>query len=227
MDPLMVETTQAPVQRPKRYIVFSLITVGALLGAFALGRVTAPQAGYLGGSMPMRPATSSRASRAAMAELPDLKQAVFGRREALQSAAAAAASTMPLAANAYDYNQKAKAKATFGQVVFDLQGASAEKIAEEKNAIISFASQMIKASGKRNVDARQIAKGGGAIGEAASKAVKAATGGDTAGAQAAVKELVALTGVKKIPPFGSPGNPNTGGVSFTSMSGTRGTAGTW
>ena len=141
-----------------------------------------------------------------------------------RSVGAAALTGLPMGASAYNLADKRKAQAIFGQKVLALQSASAEEIADNSAAIITYAGQMIRASGKRNVDGRKLT---GPIGEAANAALAAAKKGDTAGASAGLKELAKVTQLTKIPPYGSPQNPFTGGVTFTSMSGTTGTPGSW
>mmetsp|Transcript_142 Transcript_142/g.312 ORF Transcript_142/g.312 Transcript_142/m.312 type:complete len:180 (-) Transcript_142:208-747(-) len=146
------------------------------------------------------------------------------RREMLTAVAGAATVVSPLSASAYDNGQN-KAKAIFGQKVLTLVDASPEAILDNQAAIETYVSQMIRASGKRNVDGRSL--GGTPLGDAAVKAIASAKSGDKAGANAAVKEIVSLTKLTKVAPFGSKDNPFTGGVSFTSMSGTTGTSGSW
>ena len=52
-------------------------------------------------------------------------------------------------------------------------------------------------------------------------------GGDKAAANAAVKQIVAMTKLTKVAPLGTKDNPFPGGVSFSSLSGTTGTPGSW
>ena len=80
-------------------------------------------------------------------------------------------------------------------------------------------------AGKRNVDGRRL--GGFPLADACNAAIAAAGSGDTAGAQAGIKDMIKIAGITKIPPYGSAANPFAGGVSFTSMSGTTGTPGSW
>jgi len=151
---------------------------------------------------------------------------MVSRRDVLTTAAGIGAFASPLLASANDYDSTIlKARATFGQKVLGLTDASPEAILDNRAALETYVTQMIRASGKRNVDGRSL--GGTPLGDAAVAAVKAAKAGDKAGANAAIKDIVAMTKLKKIAPYGSPDNPNQGGVSFTSMSGTRGTAGSW
>ena len=149
----------------------------------------------------------------------------LSRRDVFATVAGAAAFGTPLAASAYNQADRAKAMAIYGQRVLALEGASASGILDEAAAIKIFASQMGRAAGKRNVDGRRL--GGFPLADAANSAIAAAGAGDTAGAQAGIKEMVKIAGITKIPPYGSDANPFAGGVSFTSMSGTTGTPGSW
>ena len=56
---------------------------------------------------------------------------------------------------------------------------------------------------------------------------KGAKAGDKAAANAAVKQIVAMTKLTKVAPLGTKDNPFPGGVSFSSLSGTTGTPGSW
>ena len=127
-------------------------------------------------------------------------------------------------ANAYE-NGQSKAKAIFGQKVLALVDASPEAILDNQAAIETYVSQIIRASGKRNVDGRRL--GGTPLGDAAVETIAAAKSGDKAAANAGVKKIVALTKLTKIAPLGTKDNPFTGGVSFSSLSGTTGTPGSW
>ena len=96
---------------------------------------------------------------------------------------------------------------------------------DNQAAIETYVSQIIRASGKRNVDGRRL--GGTPLGDAAVETIAAAKSGDKAAANAGVKKIVALTKLTKIAPLGTKDNPFTGGVSFSSLSGTTGTPGSW
>ena len=146
------------------------------------------------------------------------------RREAFTAVAATAVAVSPLSANAYE-NGQSKAKAIFGQKVLKLVDASPEDILDNQAAIETFVSQMIRSTGKRNVDGRRL--GGTPLGDAAVDAIAAAGKGDKAAANTAVKKIVTLTKLTKIAPLGTKDNPFTGGVSFSSLSGTTGTPGSW
>ena len=104
-----------------------------------------------------------------------------------------------------------------------LADASPEAILDNQAAIETYVSQMIRSTGKRNVDGRRL--GGTPLGDAAVETIAAAKSGDKAGANAGVKKIVALTKLTKVAPLGTKENPFTGGVSFGSMSGTTGTPG--
>ena len=118
-----------------------------------------------------------------------------------------------------------KAKGVFGQKVLALTDASAETIADNSAVIETYVSQMIRATGKRNVDGRRLS--GTPLGDQAVAAVSAAKAGDKAAANAAVKQIVAMTKLTKVAPLGTKDNPFPGGVSFSSLSGTTGTPGSW
>ena len=147
------------------------------------------------------------------------------RREAFSTVLATAAAAAAVApANAYDNGQN-KARAVFGQKVLALADASPEAILDNQAAIETYVSQMIRSTGKRNVDGRRL--GGTPLGDAAVETIAAAKSGDKAAANAGVKKIVALTKLTKVAPLGTKENPFTGGVSFGSMSGTTGTPGSW
>ncbi len=112
-----------------------------------------------------------------------------------------------------------------GQRVLALTDASTDTILAESKALKVFVSQMARASGKRNLDSRSL--GGTPLTDAYNAAVAAASAGDKAGANAAVKDIVSICKVRSVAPYGSDANPVVGGVTFSSMSGSRGTAGTW
>ena len=147
------------------------------------------------------------------------------RREAFSAVLATAVAGAAVApANAYE-NGQSKAKAIFGQKVLALVDASPEAILDNQAAIETYVSQMIRSTGKRNVDGRRL--GGTPLGDAAVETIAAAKSGDKAAANAGVKKIVALTKLTKIAPLGTKDNPFTGGVSFSSLSGTTGTPGSW
>ena len=150
------------------------------------------------------------------------------RREAFTAVVVTAITAVevvsPMSANAYE-NGQSKAKAIFGQKVLKLVDASPETILDNQAALETYVSQMIRATGKRNVDGRRL--GGTPLGDAAVDAIAAAHQGDKSAANTAVKKIVTLTKLTKIAPLGTPANPFTGGVSFSSLSGTTGTPGSW
>ena len=115
----------------------------------------------------------------------------------------------------------AQGQAIFGQKVLALQSASAEEIADNSAAIITYAGQMIRASNVR-VDGRKLTD---PIGEAANAGSRRREGRHRR--ERPAQELAKVTQLCKIPPYDSPQNPFTGGVTFASMSGTTGTPGSW
>ena len=149
---------------------------------------------------------------------------MVSRRDILTTVSGAMALASPLAASAYE-NGQSKAKGIFGQKVLALLSADAATIADNEAAITTYVGQMIRATGKRNVDSRRL--GGTPLGDAAVAAIKSAKAGDTAGAQDGLKKIVALTKLTKVPPLGTKDNPFPGGVSMSSLSGTTGTPGSW
>ena len=130
----------------------------------------------------------------------------------------------PLPANAYE-NGQSKAKAIFGQKVLKLVDASPDTILDNQAALETYVSQIIRSTGKRNVDGRRL--GGTPLGDAAVEAIAAAHQGDKAAANTAVKKIVTLTKLTKIAPLGTKENPFPGGNSFSSLSGTTGKPGSW
>tara|TARA_B110001452_G_scaffold96012_1_gene79379 strand:- start:205 stop:510 length:306 start_codon:yes stop_codon:yes gene_type:complete len=96
----------------------------------------------------------------------------------------------------------------FGQKVLALVDASPETILDNQAALETYVGQMIRASGKRNVDGRRLA--GTPLGDAAVEAIKGAKAGDKAAANAGVKKIVALTKLTKIAPLGTADNPFPG-----------------
>ena len=148
------------------------------------------------------------------------------RREAFSAVLATAVAGAAVApANAVYDNGQNKAKAVFGQKVLALADASPEAILDNQAAIETYVSQMIRSTGKRNVDGRRL--GGTPLGDAAVETIAAAKSGDKAAANAAVKQIVAMTKLTKVAPLGTKDNPFPGGVSFSSLSGTTGTPGSW
>ena len=115
------------------------------------------------------------------------------RREIFTTAAAAATFATPLSAVAADFNAKNKAMATYGQRILALQGASAEAILDDSAALKVFASQMARASGKRNMESRRM--GGTPLADAANAAIAAAASGDKAGANAAIADMISIAKV--------------------------------
>ena len=114
------------------------------------------------------------------------------RREAFSAVLATAVAGAAVApANAVYDNGQNKAKAVFGQKVLALADASPEAILDNQAAIETYVSQMIRSTGKRNVDGRRL--GGTPLGDAAVETIAAAKSGDKAAANAGVKKIVALT----------------------------------
>ena len=125
----------------------------------------------------------------------DAATRTFGRRALLQTTAAAVC-TAPLAALADGANSaatKEKARAIYGSRVYRLAGASTERILEEKNAITLFISGTYRVGINGNPGDKEKNK---ALTALEKKAVKAAEKGDQGAAQAAIKELIALAGIK-------------------------------
>ena len=84
---------------------------------------------------------------------------MVSRRELFTTVAGAAVVTaMPLSAMATYENGQSKAKGIFGQKVLALVDASPEAILDNQAAIETYVSQMIRASGKRNVDGRRLGR---------------------------------------------------------------------
>merc|ERR1719453_775458 len=109
---------------------------------------------------------------------------LVSRREALFGAAAAVAAA-PLAAHADGASSKAvleRARAIYGSRVFRLQGASAEKVLEEQNTFTLFTTGAYRSAADK--ETVKTLKG------LTKTIVAAAKKGDSAGAQAGVKEFV-------------------------------------
>jgi len=120
--------------------------------------------------------------------------ASLDRRSVLRGVAAGAAA-VPLAALADGANSKAtaeRARQIYGSRVFRLQSASADAILEEKNVFTLFTtgtyrgSSTIEKAARKNLEA--ITK----------KALAAAKSGDSAGAQAAVKEFIKVAEIREL-----------------------------
>ena len=82
-----------------------------------------------------------------------------------------------------------RARALYGSRIFRLQGATAEKILEEKNCFALFTTGVYR-SDTFSKDTRSTLKG------LEKKAIAAAKSGDSAGAQAAVKEFVKVGNIR-------------------------------
>jgi len=118
--------------------------------------------------------------------------APLSRREALFGAAAAAAFT-PLAAFADGAGSPqvlAKSRAIYGSRIFRLQGASPEKVLEEKNMFTIFTSSAYRSAKDKEVKATL--KG------LEKKIIAAATKGDAATTSSLVKEFVAVGKIKEL-----------------------------
>jgi len=133
---------------------------------------------------------STRASSLTMVEQP-----ILGRREVF-SLAAAAATMAPLSAVADGASSAAvleRSRQIYGSRVARLADASPEEIIEEKNAFTLFTTGAYPRTG--NSASKDTQKQLAALSK---KALAAATKGDKAGANAAVKEFIALGKIKEV-----------------------------
>lgn len=120
--------------------------------------------------------------------------ASLDRRSVLRGAAAGAAA-VPLAALADGANSKAtaeRARQIYGSRVFRLQGASAEEILDEKNVFKLFTTGSYRTQGPLDKEARKT------LDALSKKVLAAAKSGDSAGAQAAVKEFIKAGEIREL-----------------------------
>jgi len=116
-------------------------------------------------------------------------------RRAVLRGAAAGAAAVPLAALADGANSRAtadRARQIYGSRVFRLQSASAADILEEKNAFKLFTTGTYRGEGTAVKAARKELDG------FTKKALAAANKGDSAGAQAAVKDFVKFAQIQEL-----------------------------
>jgi len=133
---------------------------------------------------------ATRATALTMAEQP-----MLGRREML-SAAAAAATMAPLAAFADGASSPAvleRSRQIYGSRVARLTDASTDAILEEKNAFTLFTTGAFPRTG--NTASKETQKKLAALSK---QAIAAASKGDKAGANAAVKEFVTVGKIKEL-----------------------------
>lgn len=122
---------------------------------------------------------------------------LFDRRQLLAHAASVAVMA-PAAAFADGANSKAtveKARAIYGSRVVRLQAADAATILEEKNAITLLISGAYRAGANGNPNDKQMNAQLSAIEK---KLLKSAKAGDSAAAQAGIKEIVSLAGLREL-----------------------------
>jgi len=116
------------------------------------------------------------------------------QRRSIIGTVAAAVATAPLAALADGAASPAvreRARAIYGSRVFRLSGASVDKILEEKNAFTLFTTGAYRSdAATKDTKAKLTAL--------SKTAIAAAKKGDTAGAQAAVKEFIAVGKLKDL-----------------------------
>ena len=121
-------------------------------------------------------------------------ESMMSRRQAFTSAAAAAIAAAPLAAFADGAASPAvreRARALYGSRVARLVGASPEAVLEEKNMFTLFTTGVYRsdsASKDKRTKLTVLTK----------TAVAAAKKGDSAGAQAAIKEFIAVGEIKSV-----------------------------
>ena len=140
------------------------------------------------------PASVHHASVVRPVSVTMLADAPLSRREALFGMGVSAAAFSPLAAHADGASSKAvleRARAIYGSRVFRLSGASVDKILEEKNAFTLFTTGAYRSdAATKDTKAKLTAL--------SKTAIAAAKKGDTAGAQAAVKEFIAVGKLKDL-----------------------------
>jgi len=127
----------------------------------------------------------------------------FDRRSVLSHAASVTAVTLAPAAPAFadGANSKAtveKARAIYGSRVVRLQTADAATILEEKNAIKLLISGAYRAGANGNPNDK---KKNAELSAIEKKVLKAAKAGDSAAAQAGVKDIVSLAGLRELDGF--------------------------
>ena len=123
----------------------------------------------------------------------NMAEAPIGRRDVLATFAAAAAA-VPLAANADGASSptvRERARVMYGSRVYRLLKADADTIVEEKNVFTLFTTGAYRADAATKATKTELT----ALG---AKAVKLAKKGDTSGAQAAVKDFVALGKIRQL-----------------------------
>lgn len=126
------------------------------------------------------------AANSAMAARSSVEMSVS--RRAFAGTFAAAVAAAPLAAMADGASSPAvreRARAIYGSRIFRLQGATAETILEEKNVFPLFTTGVYRADASSK-DTRK------ALTDLSKTALAAAKKGDSAGAQAAIKEFVKI-----------------------------------
>jgi len=121
-----------------------------------------------------------------------MAEAPVSRRQALFSVAAAAAA-VPLAANADGASSRAvieRARALYGSRIFRLQGASAEKVVEEKNVFDLFITGSYRSAADKSTvkELRSLQK----------TILKAAAAGDKAGTAAGIKSFIAVGEIREL-----------------------------
>merc|ERR1719393_201565 len=138
------------------------------------------------------PASLHHASAVRSVSVTMSAEAPLSRREALFGAAAAAAA-MPLAAQADGASSKAvleRARAVYGSRVFRLQDKTADVILEEQNMFTLFTTGAYRSAADKDTT-KQL--------KALTKTiVAAAKKGDSAAAQAGVKEFVAVGKIREL-----------------------------
>ena len=131
---------------------------------------------------------------ALLATLGMAPESMMSRRQAFTSAAAAAIAAAPLAAFADGAASPAvreRARALYGSRVARLVGASPEAVLEEKNMFTLFTTGVYR-SDSASKDKRT------KLNALTKTAVAAAKKGDSAGAQAAIKEFIAVGEIKSV-----------------------------
>merc|ERR1719152_729133 len=134
---------------------------------------------------PAAPVLSSQAGAASAVSMTLARRSVVGTAAAALVAAPFAA----LADGASSPAVRERARAIYGSRVFRLQGASVDKIIEEKNAFTLFTTGAYRSDAANK---ETVAK----LNAASKTALAAAKKGDTAGAQAAVKDFVKAGDIK-------------------------------
>jgi len=138
------------------------------------------------------PPASLHHATAVRASTPVMAEQSFGRRE-LFAAAAGAAAFAPLAAFADGASSPAvleRARSIYGSRVFRLQKSSAADILEEKNVFTLFRTGAYRSAAFKDTTKE--------LASIEKKIVKAAKAGDSAGAQAAIKDFIKIGDIREI-----------------------------